>query len=110
VGRAPPPVPAAGIRRRRLQYGWVRRGRTYDDAQVAHVAADDRARPGDEGALEEQWEATHYRADSDLVFGHPHLATPLDPSKLSRDYMRPALQQAKIEKPVRVWHDIPHGR
>jgi integrase len=64
--------------------------------------------PTTRAALEEQWEASVYRADQDLVFGHQHLGTPLDPSKLSRAYMRPALQRAKIEKPFRTWHDLRH--
>ena len=33
---------------------------------------------------------------------------PLDPSKPSRVYMRPALQRATIEKPFRTWHDLRH--
>jgi integrase len=58
--------------------------------------------------LQEQWQASLYRGDGELVFGHPQIGTPLDPSKLSRDYMRPALKRAKIEKPFRVWHDLRH--
>jgi len=42
------------------------------------------------------------------VFGHPLLGTPLDPSKLSRDYMRPALARAEITKPFRTWHGLRH--
>ena len=34
--------------------------------------------------LQEQWLASSYRGDEQLVFGHPALGTPLDPSKLSR--------------------------
>lgn len=60
------------------------------------------------GVLEEQWQASHYRGDEELVFGHPALGTPLDPSKLSRHYMRPALKQASITKPFRPWHDLRH--
>lgn len=59
-------------------------------------------------ALDEQWQASRYRGEADLVFGHPALGHPLDPSKLSRDYLRPALKQAKIEKPFRPWHDLRH--
>jgi integrase len=64
--------------------------------------------PRARAALEHQWQQSLYRGDDELVFGHPLLGTPLDPSKLSRDYMRPALKQAKIEKPFRVWHDLRH--
>jgi integrase len=59
-------------------------------------------------ALQEQWQASSYRGDEELVFGHPVLGTPLDPSKLSRDYLRPALKRAAIEKPFRPWHDLRH--
>ena len=36
------------------------------------------------------------------------LGTPLDASKLSRCYLRPALKRAGIEKPFRPWHDLRH--
>jgi len=55
--------------------------------------------------LPTQWAASTYRHDDDLIFGHPQKGSPLDPSKLSRDYMRPALKRAKITKPFRVRHD-----
>ena len=58
-------------------------------------------------AFDEQWQASRYRGDTDLVFGHMHLGTPLDPSKLSR-YMRAALKRAAIEKSLRPWHDLRH--
>jgi integrase len=48
-------------------------------------------------ALTEQWEATRYRSDDALVFCHPQLGTPLDPSNLSKRYLRPALKKAGIE-------------
>jgi integrase len=58
--------------------------------------------------LQEQWQESRYRSDDSLVFCHPALGSPLDPSKLTRDYMRPALRRAKIEKPFRPWHDLRH--
>jgi integrase len=58
-------------------------------------------------ALEEQWNASLRRRDEDLVFGHPHLGTPLDGSKLGA-YARKALKQAGIEKPVQPWHGLRH--
>ena len=42
------------------------------------------------------------------MFGHPTLGTPVDPTKLSRDYMRPALKAAEITKPFRAFHDLRH--
>lgn len=64
--------------------------------------------PRAHAALQDQWQASAYRGDDEIVFGHPLLGTPLDPSKLSRDFMRPALAKAKITKPFRPWHDLRH--
>lgn len=58
-------------------------------------------------ALEEQWNTTVHRADDSLVFGHPALGTPLDPSKLG-GYARKAYKRAKIEKSVQPWHGLRH--
>jgi integrase len=58
--------------------------------------------------LREQWRQSLYQADESLVFCHPALGTPLDPSKISREYMRPALEKAGILKPFRPWHDLRH--
>ena len=60
------------------------------------------------GVLGEAYEESRYRAEECLVFCHPALGTPLDPSKLAREYMRPALARAKITKPFRPWHDLRH--
>ena len=38
----------------------------------------------------------------------PATGTPLDPTKLTRDYVRPALRTAKITKPFRAWHGLRH--
>jgi integrase len=58
--------------------------------------------------LDDVWKASRYRTDNDLVFGHPLLDRPVDPTKLSRDYMKPALSAAGITKPFRPWHDLRH--
>jgi len=60
------------------------------------------------GVLREQYESSRYRSDDSLVFCHPALGSPLDPSALSRRYLRPALKRAGIEKPFRCWHDLRH--
>ncbi|HLM33238.1 MAG TPA: site-specific integrase, partial [Gaiellaceae bacterium] len=59
-------------------------------------------------ALQEQSASTAYRSEEDLVFGHPQIGSPLDPSKLSRVYLRPALERAGIVRPFRPWHDLRH--
>jgi Phage integrase family len=59
-------------------------------------------------ALNEQWQDTAYRADTDLIFCHTALGSPLDPSKLSRVFLRPAATKAGITKPFRVFHDLRH--
>lgn len=58
--------------------------------------------------LDDVWQASRYRSDDSLVFGHPTLGTPIDPTKLSRNYMRPALKAAGIAKRFRPWHDLRH--
>jgi hypothetical protein len=51
-------------------------------------------------ALEQQYEASQYRTDDSPVFCRL-LGTPLDPSTLTGNYMRPALAKAQIMKPFR---------
>jgi integrase len=58
--------------------------------------------------LSEHWQQTTYQDDGDLVLCHPQKGTPLDPSKLSRVYLRPALRKAGITKPIRPFHDLRH--
>ena len=58
--------------------------------------------------LQERWQKTAFQGDDELVFCHPQLGTPLDPSKLTRLYMRPALERAGITKPFRPFHDLRH--
>jgi integrase len=59
-------------------------------------------------AVGEQWRITAYRSEDDLVFGHPQIGSPLDPSKLTKTYLRTALRHAGITKPFRPWHDLRH--
>jgi integrase len=56
----------------------------------------------------QRWQESAYRDESDLVFCHPQLGTPLDASKLARVYLRPALRRAGITKPFRPFHDLRH--
>jgi integrase len=58
--------------------------------------------------LSEHWRRTTFQGDDELVFCHPEKGTPLDPSKLSAAYLRPALRQAGITKPIRPFHDLRH--
>ena len=50
---------------------------------------------------------SRHRADESIVFCHPALGTPLDPSKLTR-YARKALTAAASPKPFRPWHGLRH--
>jgi integrase len=61
-----------------------------------------------QAALEAQWQRARYREDENLVFCHPERGTPLDPSRLARSYLRPALRRAGIRKPFRPFHDLRH--
>lgn len=58
--------------------------------------------------VEERWAATAYRSEDDLVFGHPTKGTPVDTSKLVKQFFKPALARAGIEKPFRPFHDLRH--
>jgi integrase len=60
------------------------------------------------GLLAEHWRQTSYQSDDELVFGHPQKGTPLDPARLARQHLRPALQRASITKPFRPFHDLRH--
>jgi len=58
--------------------------------------------------LQEHWQWSVFQGDEELVFCHPQLGAPLDPSKLTRIYMCPALKRAGIFKPFRPFHDLRH--
>jgi integrase len=64
--------------------------------------------PRTQAVLEQQWRTSAYNTDDDLVFCHPLLGTPLDASKLSRCYLKPALLRAGITKRLRPFHDLRH--
>jgi integrase len=65
--------------------------------------------PRTAACLQEQWQASSYRSEESLIFCHPALGSPLDPSALTRRYLRPALKRAAITtKPFRPWHDLGH--
>src|SRR5262245_57156276 len=52
--------------------------------------------------------AASCRQDDDLVFGHPELGPPLDPGKLTRLYLKPALRRSGIDKPFAPFHGLRH--
>jgi integrase len=58
--------------------------------------------------LAERWRQTPFQSDNELVFSHPQKGTPLDPARLAREHLRPALQRAAITKPFRPFHDLRH--
>jgi integrase len=64
--------------------------------------------PHTRAVLEHQWQESRHRDDDDLVFCHPELGGPLDPSKLARNYLKPALARAGITKKLRPFHDLRH--
>jgi integrase len=64
--------------------------------------------PKTQQLLSQHWQQTAFQGDQELVFCHPQKGTPLDPSKLARCYLRPALKHAGIEKPFRPFHDLRH--
>jgi integrase len=58
--------------------------------------------------LAEHWSKTEFSGEDERVFCHPGLGSPLDASKLTRAYLRPALVRAGITKPFRAFHDLRH--
>jgi integrase len=61
-------------------------------------------------ALEDQYRASFYRTDDCLVFGHPALGTPLDPSKLTRVYLAAGLKAAGCQRDgLQPWHGLRHS-
>jgi integrase len=58
-------------------------------------------------ALEEQFRSSRHEAAECVVFSHPALGTPLDPSKLT-GVARKAFVKAGISKPFRPWHGLRH--
>jgi len=89
-----------------VRQAWVRNELTTPKSRTSRRRLDLGRRTLD--VLQEQWQASQYRGDDDLVFCHPALGTPLDPTKLTRDYLRPALATASITKPFRAWHGLRH--
>jgi len=58
--------------------------------------------------LAEHWQRSAFQGDDELVFGHPQKGTPLDPARLAREHLKPALTRAAITKPFRPFHDLRH--
>ena len=58
-------------------------------------------------ALEEQFAASLHPAPESIVFCHPALGRPLDPSKLTT-YARKALTRAGVDQSFRPWHGLRH--
>jgi integrase len=49
-----------------------------------------------------------FQGDDELVFCHPQKGAPIDPARLAREHLRPALHAAAISKPFRPFHDLRH--
>jgi integrase len=93
-------------RRLEVRQAWVRNAMTTPKSCASRRSIEFGLKTA--AALEEQFRATAYKADHALVFGHPELGTPLDPSELTRSYVKPALKAAGIVKPLQPWHGLRH--
>jgi integrase len=93
-------------RRLHVRRSWVRNEMTTPKSRSSRRTVEFGAKTA--AVFEEQWKTSRYRGDEDLVFGHPQLGTPLDPSELTRSYVKPALLKAKITKPLQPWHGLRH--
>jgi integrase len=96
-----------GERRLHVRQQWTRDEFTTPKSRASQRTVDFGAKTAE--ALEEQYQASRYRADSDLVFGHPLLGTPFNPSKLTSCYVKVALKKAGIDRPTfQPWHGLRH--
>jgi integrase len=95
-----------GERRVHVRRSWVRNQMTTPKSRASRRTVHFGLKTS--AALEEQWKASRYKGDEDLVFGHPDLGTPVDPSELTRSYVKPALKKAGIVKPIQPWHGLRH--
>jgi integrase len=89
-----------------VRQAWVRNAMTTPKSSASRRSIHFGLRTA--AALEEQFQATAYKADESLVFSHPELGTPIDPSELTRSYLKPAVKTAGIEKPLQPWHGLRH--
>jgi hypothetical protein len=58
--------------------------------------------------LQAHWQESKFQEEDHLVFCHPEKGRPLDPSRLSRTYLKRALRKARIKVPFRPFHDLRH--
>jgi len=93
-------------RRLEVRQAWVRNAMTTPKSSASRRSIAFGLKTA--AAFEEQFQATVYKADHALVFGHPELGTPIDPSELTRSYLKPALKAAGIDKPLQPWHGLRH--
>ena len=80
----------------RGEYGTPKSKRSTRSVPLAEVLA---------GELARLQQATHYAADGDLVFGHPHTGRPMDRSRLLKRY-KAALRRGAVRE-LR-FHDLRH--
>jgi integrase len=93
-------------RRLHVRRAWVRNEMTTPKSRASRRTVN--FGEATSAAFDERWKASRYRGDEDLVFGHPDLGTPLDPSELTRSYVKPALKAAGITKKIQPWHGLRH--
>lgn len=58
--------------------------------------------------LQRHLQTSEFNGEDDLVFCHPATGRPMDPSRLSRAYLKPALRKAGIKGDFRAFHDLRH--
>jgi integrase len=58
--------------------------------------------------LQDHWQTSTFQGEDELVFCHPKTGRPLDPSRLSRAYLKLALRKAGVAGSFRPFHDLRH--
>jgi integrase len=92
--------------RLRVRRSWVRHEMTTPKSRSSRRTVEFGLKTKD--ALEEQFRVSSYHGAEDLVFCHPELGTPLDPSELTRSYVKRALRKAGVAKKIQPWHGLRH--
>jgi integrase len=94
-------------RRLHVRQSWVRNEMTTPKSRASRRTVEFGLKTA--AAFNEQWRESRYCCDQDVVFGHPELGTPIDPSMLTKKFVKPALKHAKIEKEgLQPWHGQRH--
>jgi integrase len=76
--------------------------------QIQDQPPPDRTRPAHQTAPRRTLASDRLQRGRRPRFAHPQKGTPLDPARLAREHLKPAVKKAGITKPFRAFHDLRH--